>query len=156
MRYAVLTMVQELSPDAIETILLEEIVARIAYVDRRGRPFIVPITYAYDGRAFYGYSVLGAKIEGMSANPAVCIEVDRVADAADWRAVVAHGIFESLTGDAAVDAVQRISDRLRSAASAAAAPNAAASTYVTRVGGPGIAFRIRVTEKHGRRSASTF
>jgi hypothetical protein len=76
-------MVQDLSSEAIETFLNEEIVARIAYVDRRGRPFIVPIAYAYDGKAFYGYSLLGAKIEGMRANPAVCIEIDRVADAAD-------------------------------------------------------------------------
>lgn len=44
MRYPSLAMVQELSPNSIETILREEIVARIAYVDRRGRPFIVPIT----------------------------------------------------------------------------------------------------------------
>ncbi len=156
MRYPCFIMVEELSPEAIETILHEETVARIGYVDRRGRPLIVPITYAYDGKAFYGYSLLGAKIEGMSVNPTVCVEIDRVADAADWWSVVAHGIFEPLIGDVAADAIRQISNRLRIAANAAAAPNAAAYTYVAREGGPGIAYRIRITEKHGRRSAATF
>jgi hypothetical protein len=36
-------------------------------VDRRGLPCIVPITYAYDGRTLYGYSLLGAKLENMGA-----------------------------------------------------------------------------------------
>jgi nitroimidazol reductase NimA-like FMN-containing flavoprotein (pyridoxamine 5'-phosphate oxidase superfamily) len=149
-------MVQDLSSEAIETFLNEEIVARIAYVDRRGRPFIVPIAYAYDGNAFYGYSLLGAKIEGMRANPAVCIEIDRIVDAADWWSVVAHGIFEPLSGDAALAAIWRISNRMRAAASAGSAPIAAAYPYVTREGALGIAYRIRITGMSGCHSAATF
>ena len=59
----------ELTADAIESLLHSEIFARIAYVDRRGQPYIVPITYAYDGRAIYGYSLLGAKVEFMRPTP---------------------------------------------------------------------------------------
>lgn len=147
-------MRHELNADAIETLLHEETVARVAYLDRRGVPTIVPIAYAYDGSAFYGYSLMGAKIDGMSANPAVCVEVDRVDDAADWWSVVAHGFFEPLTGDAALDAVRLISVRLGVAASEGPAPFAAAFTHVTREGGPGIAYRIRVTSKTGRYSAA--
>ncbi len=71
-------MLGVLTSDQIESLLHAEVVARIGYVDRRGLPCIVPITYAYDGRAIYGYSLLGAKIENMTAKPKVCVEVDRV------------------------------------------------------------------------------
>jgi uncharacterized protein len=147
-------MFGSLSPDAIEALLHSQIVARIAYVDRRALPRIVPITYAYDGRGFYGYSLLGSKIENMSANPRVCVEVDWVASAADWSSVVARGFFRLLEGDAAVDAVERISDRLRTVGSATGAPAEAWRSFVARSGGAGVAYRIEVVEKHGRYSTS--
>jgi uncharacterized protein len=143
----------ELNAEAIESLLHEQIVARIAYLDRRGRPAIVPINYAYDGSAMYGYSLLGAKIEGMSAHPWVCVEVDHIRDNASWVSVVAHGTFELMTGTAAVEVVQRISERLRTFARVELTAESAAHTYVAREGGPGIAYRIRLGEKHGRYSS---
>jgi nitroimidazol reductase NimA-like FMN-containing flavoprotein (pyridoxamine 5'-phosphate oxidase superfamily) len=148
-------MTSVLSADVIESLLHEEIVARVAYVDRLGRPCIVPITYAYDGKALYGYSMLGSKIEGMSSHPDVCIEIDRIRNSADWWSIVVRGTFEQLAGDAAVEAVERISDRLRTVAFVDGAPDAAARTYVAREGGPGIAYRIQVTERHGRYSSAS-
>jgi hypothetical protein len=44
--------------------------------------------------------------------------VDRVVNAADWCSVVARGTFDRLEGGAAVEAVERISDRLRTVAAA--------------------------------------
>jgi uncharacterized protein len=148
-------VIGQLTPGAIEALLHEEIVGRIGYVDRRGFPTIVPITYAYDGRAFYGYSLLGAKIENMTANPRVCLEVDRIESAADWCSVMVRGTFEQLSGRAAVEAVEQISERLRTVAAATAAPAMAWRTFVTRTGGDGIAYRIHITQKHGRYSTST-
>jgi uncharacterized protein len=147
-------MFGELAPAAIESLLRSEIVARIAYVDRRGLPCIVPITYAYDGQAFFGYSLLGAKIEHMSTNPRVCVEVDRVETAADWRSVTARGIFVRLEGQRAIEAVERVSDRLRTFAAASAAPTEAWRSFVARTGGYGIAYRIDVAQKRGRYSTS--
>jgi uncharacterized protein len=146
-------MFGKLTSDAIEALLREEIVGRIGYVDRRGLPCITPITYAYDGRNFYGYSLLGTKIENMGAHPNVCVEVDRVINAAEWCSVVARGTFEPLEGSAAVEAVERISGRLRTVAAATAAPVTAWRTFVSRIGGDGIAYRIRVAEKQGRYSS---
>ncbi|MBV9233017.1 MAG: pyridoxamine 5'-phosphate oxidase family protein [Candidatus Eremiobacteraeota bacterium] len=147
-------MVGELTADAIESLLHSEIVARIAYVDRRGLPNIVPITYAYDGRCLYGYSLLGAKMEFMSANPQVCIAIDRIESAADWRSVTARGEFQALQGEAAEQAVERISDRLRTYGAATNAPVPAWKTFVARSGGAGLAYRIVLSAKQGRYSAS--
>jgi len=147
-------MFSELTPGAIEALLHEELIARIAYVDRRGLPCIVPIAYAYDGQAFYGYSLLGAKTENMGTNPWVCVEVDHIRNTADWSSVVARGTFEQIYGTEANDAVERISERMRTVAAATDAPAKAAQTYVARKGGVGIAYRIRITDKHGRCSTS--
>ena len=140
----------DLNEHEIEALLHEEIVARIGYVDRRGYAYIVPITYAYDGRAFFGYAPDGAKLEGMRSEPRVCVEVDRVRDAVNWLSVVALGRFEELRGDAAVDAVRRISERLATFAAANAGGDAARRTHVARLGAPGIAYRINVDHKRGR------
>ena len=145
---------KELSAASIEALLHSALVARLAYVDRLGRPCIVPITYAYDGRAFYGYSLLGSKIEHMGVHPNVCLEVDQIRDSANWSSVVVRGRFEQLNGDAAVEAVKRISDRLRTVARAKNAAVQAAQTYVEREGGPGIAYRIVVMQRQGRYSAT--
>jgi uncharacterized protein len=147
-------MYGNLTPNAIEALLHEEIVARIAYVDPRGFPRIVPITYAYDGVAFYGYSFLGAKIQNMFVNPKVCVEVDRVETAADWCSVVVSGTFELLDGNDADDAVVRIAERLRTVAAATGAPVPAWRTFVTRQGGDGMAYRVLIIEKQGRYSTS--
>ena len=147
-------MVRELSPDAIEAFLHEEVIARVAYVDMRGRPGLVTIAYAYDGRSLFGYSMLGAKLDAMSQNPYVCIGVDRVDDAANWRTVLVRGVFEPLAGDAARSAVEMIAERLRTVAHAETASTGAGRTYVEREGGIGIAYRVRITERHGRWSVS--
>ena len=143
-------MFGELTSDQVDALLREEVVARIAYIDRRGLPCIAAVSYAYDGAAFYGYSVMGAKLENMGATPFVCVEVDRIYNAADWRCVIVRGTFEALRGTAAIDAVTRISERLKIEAAAAKAPAMAAQTYVRRKGGDGIAYRIHVNYKSGR------
>lgn len=148
-------MLGVLTADQIESLLHAEIVARVGYVDRRGLPCIVPITYAYDGRAIYGYSLLGSKVENMRAKPRVCVEIDRVQAAADWSSVIVRGVFRLLEGAAAVDAGDLISARLRMLGSPTAAPAIASQTFVARAGGgAGIAYRIEITEKHGRYSST--
>lgn len=143
-------MFGELTPDEIDDLLREEIVARIAYIDRRGLPCIVPVNYAYDGMAFFGYSLTGTKLENMEANAQVCIEIDHIRNAADWRSAIVRGTFETLRAQEAIDAVARISERLKFTATATGAPALAAQTFVRRKGGDGIAYRIQVHQKSGR------
>ncbi|HMD02630.1 MAG TPA: pyridoxamine 5'-phosphate oxidase family protein [Candidatus Baltobacteraceae bacterium] len=145
--------IEALSDEVLDAFLRAESTARIGYVDQRGQPYVVPVTYAYDGESFYGYSLLGAKIESMNMNPRVCVEVDRITNVTNWICAVALGDFESLHGARAEDAVRRIADRLRTIARADALSAAAEETYVARVGGPGLAYRIRVAHKSGRRGS---
>ena|SRR3990170_457439 len=76
---------------ALEAFVREARVARLATVDERGRPHVVPICFVYDGGAVY--SVLDAKpkrvpvrrlrrVRNLVANPDVQVLVDRWDE--DW------------------------------------------------------------------------
>ena len=103
-------MIGQLSLPEIENLLHNQVIARIG-CHTNGHTYIVPVTYAYDGAAIFGYSPEGLKLTMMRENPKVCVEVDHVDDPANWRSVIAHGIFEELSGAAAEEAVRKIRTR---------------------------------------------
>ncbi len=94
-------------PDAeIEELLATAIVGRIACCAHGleggdGRPYVVPIAYGYDGEAICAHSDVGRKIRLMRAQPLVSVEVDRAEAPDRWRSVIADGVYEELTDDAA-------------------------------------------------------
>jgi len=104
----------ELDHDQIEEVLRGEVVGRIG-CHAEGRTYIVPITYAYDGRAVYGRSTEGMKLRMMRTSPDVCFEVERVDELARWQCVVAWGRFEELEGNEADQALQVLVARLEQA-----------------------------------------
>lgn len=120
-------MLGELDPAQIEAVLSSEAVGRIGCHDA-GRPYVVPITYAYDGSAVYCHSVEGQKLHMMRVNPFVCFEVEQIDDLANWRSVIAFGTFKELDGEAAHDALQRLVDRF--------APLVPSATAHPGAGGP--------------------
>jgi nitroimidazol reductase NimA-like FMN-containing flavoprotein (pyridoxamine 5'-phosphate oxidase superfamily) len=80
-----------------------------------GRTYVVPITYASDGKAIHAYSFDGLKLRMMRANPSVWFEVDRFNTFAGWESVVVQGRFEELAGEEAraarrllIDTFQRL------------------------------------------------
>ena len=104
-------MLGELTPEQINAVLFNEVVGRIG-CHGEGRTYIVPITYVFDGDAVYGHSADGLKIRMMRANPRVCFEVDQRENLANWRSVVAWGVYEELEGKEAVAALQLLVSRL--------------------------------------------
>jgi len=145
-------MLGALTPAQIEEVLTKEVVARIGCF-ANGRPYVVPITYTYDGESIIGHSAHGMKIDMMRRNPNVCVEVDHVDDLASWRSVIAWGKYEELTGEAAFVAIEALVKRLE--------PLTVSQTSIPTVhharphGREPIAegvivYRIRLTEKTGR------
>ena len=61
-----------------------------------GEPYIVPISYAYDGTFIYCHTTEGKKTEMMRRNPRICFQVDEMKDMANWQSVIALGEFEEL------------------------------------------------------------
>ena len=147
-------MLGELDQDQIEEVLRSEVVGRIGCHDA-GRPYVVPITYVYDGVAVYGHSIEGQKLHMMRANPFVCFEVEQIDDLANWRSVIAYGPFEELTGEETQRAIELLVKRLTplmpsaTATPEAGAPDTEGVAHDTGNGTP-VVYRITLTEKTGR------
>jgi nitroimidazol reductase NimA-like FMN-containing flavoprotein (pyridoxamine 5'-phosphate oxidase superfamily) len=142
-----------LDPKQIEELLLHEFVGRIACCEK-GIPYILPISYAYDGKDLYFHTYEGKKTEIMRQNPQVCFQVDHMHNMADWESVIAWGKYEELTGEAERESALRL---------LVARTLPLISSVTTHLGKswpflqeslnddvPGVVFRIRIEQKTGR------
>jgi len=79
---------------------------------REGRPYVVPMNYAYDGKELYFFTTEGMKTQFIEANPKVCLQVEEVTDSSHWRSVMVIGQTERLTNPAETErAMQMIVER---------------------------------------------
>lgn len=79
----------------IDNILLSQVLGRLACTDGK-QPYIIPVTYTYDGEFIYCQTNEGTKLTILRKNPAICFEVDTMTDLANWQSVVVFGKFEEL------------------------------------------------------------
>lgn len=61
-----------------------------------GKPYVVPIYFAYADSHLYAFSMPGKKIEFMRANPEVSLIVEDWGHGREWRSVHVEGRFEEL------------------------------------------------------------
>lgn len=91
---------------------MKRLLARVGYAHlgcvRDNRPYVVPIHYAYDDPEIYIYTTVGQKTEFIAANPEVCVQVEEVTDAKNWRSVAATGKAERLTDPAEIERAMQI------------------------------------------------
>jgi len=64
---------------------------------RDGRPYVVPMHYAYDGKDLYFFTTQGMKTQYIQANPQVCLQIEEVTDSMNWRSVMVLGRAQELT-----------------------------------------------------------
>ncbi len=89
-------MIGNLTESGIDRLLYKGVVGRIGCYSGY-RVYVVPISYAYDGKNIYAHTTEGMKAEIMRKNPDVCFEVDDVKDMSQWESVIAWGKFEEIT-----------------------------------------------------------
>lgn len=117
-----------------------------------GRTYVVPISYAYDGKYLYARSFEGLKLDMMRKNPQVCFQIDQMENTADWKSVVIWGTFEELDGELRNKALKKLMSR--------PLPTLASNTVKFSTDWPfpitdlnsidGIVYRIFIQEKTGR------
>lgn len=144
-------MFGELSNAEINQFLKENIYGRIG-CHAFGKTYIVPISYAYENDTVYCHTFDGLKIQMMHNNPSVCFEVDKLYDMADWKSVIAQGVFEELEGEAREKGIAVLLDRTT--------PSNVSETVKISTQWPfpekhtenitGIIFKIELKEKTGR------
>ena len=139
-------MLGELTSGEIDGVLRREAIGRIGCY-AFGRPYVVPITYAYDGIAVYGHSREGLKLRMMRSHPTVCFEVERFESPSSWQSVIVLGTFSELEPPEAEIAMELLRRRLAPlVASATSAPDGP----VHASGMPWSVFRILLGERTGR------
>jgi uncharacterized protein len=139
-------MLGELTSDEIDGVLRREAIGRIGCY-AFGRPYVVPITYAYDGDAVYGHSREGLKLRMMRSHPTVCFEVEHFESPSNWQSVIALGTFSELEPPEAEIAMELLRRRLAPlVASATSAPDGTLHAS----GMPWSVFRILLAERTGR------
>ena len=91
-------MIGELSNNQINNLLSSHVMGRLACTDGE-KPYIVPVTYTYDGEYIYGQTNFGKKLKMLRKNPNVCFEVDQMTDLQNWQSIIIYGEFEELKKD---------------------------------------------------------
>lgn len=115
-----------------------------------GRPYVVPITYAYDGECVYGHSGDGMKIRAMRASPEVCFEVEAVEDLARWRSVIAWGTYEELRGEDAARGLRVLLEQLRPRMVSETARPTHGEHRADTAHHVAVIYRLRLRERTGR------
>jgi nitroimidazol reductase NimA-like FMN-containing flavoprotein (pyridoxamine 5'-phosphate oxidase superfamily) len=96
-------MLGQLNETQINNILSSQVIGRLACTKGK-QPYVVPVTYAYDGKYIYGQTNEGMKLEILRKNPGVCFEVDVMTDMRNWQSVIIIGKFEELKKKQALQA----------------------------------------------------
>ncbi len=63
---------------------------------QEGRPYVVPIHFAYGDNHLYAFSMPGKKIEWMRANPLVSVLIEERGQGREWKSVIVDGRYEEL------------------------------------------------------------
>jgi nitroimidazol reductase NimA-like FMN-containing flavoprotein (pyridoxamine 5'-phosphate oxidase superfamily) len=93
-------MIGKLDTNQVNNLLCSQSIGRLACTDGE-QPYIVPISFSYDGVYIYGQTNMGKKLKIIKKNPDVCFEVDQMMDMRNWQSVVIYGEFEELKNKAA-------------------------------------------------------
>jgi uncharacterized protein len=145
-------MFGNLKDEDIEKVIHGNIVGRIG-CHSKGKTYVVPISYAYDGAFLYFHTYEGMMINMLRENPEACFQVDIMENMGHWQSVIAWGTFEELTeaGERSVG-LEKLTQRI--------VPHLASETVKLYPQWPfppddlkkikGIVFRIRLSEKSGR------
>jgi uncharacterized protein len=104
-------MLGELNETQINNLLLSQVVGRLGCTNGKD-PYIVPVTFVFDGTSIIGQTHEGMKLAIMRKNPSVCLQVDSMNNMANWQSVIVYGTFQELKGKQAIEARNYLYDHV--------------------------------------------
>ncbi|MBS1750775.1 MAG: pyridoxamine 5'-phosphate oxidase family protein [Bacteroidetes bacterium] len=145
-------MLSKLTDAEIEELLGGQVIGRLG-CHAEGKTYVIPISYAYDGKYIYCHTEEGMKIDFMRKNPDICLQVDNIDNMAHWQSVILWGKFEELIDESTrIHALETLINRRLSALSSNVAHLFPlwpfTSENLNNVGG--VVFRMLPVEKTGR------
>lgn len=103
--------VEDMAPAEMHALLERESFGHLGCA-RDGRPYVLPMNYAYNGKELYFFTTEGMKTKFIEANPQVCLQVEEITDSTHWRSVMVIGKAEQITGKEEMQrAMKLITDR---------------------------------------------
>lgn len=91
-------MMGQLTSSEIENLLQSQSICRLACCEK-GLPYIVPVSYYYDGSHIYIQTLRGRKLDILRQNHHVCLQVDQILSMNQWKSAHVYGLFEELKGE---------------------------------------------------------
>jgi len=88
--------VEDMAPAEMQALLQRESFGHLGCA-RDGRPYVLPMNYAYDGKELYFFTTEGMKTRFIGANPQVCLQVEEITDSTHWRSVMVIGKADQIT-----------------------------------------------------------
>jgi nitroimidazol reductase NimA-like FMN-containing flavoprotein (pyridoxamine 5'-phosphate oxidase superfamily) len=145
-------MIGDLNAAQIENIIQSQSICRLGCIDNN-KPYIIPISYYYDGSFIYCQSEEGKKITAMRKNANVCIQIDIVNSINNYQSVIVFGEFEELENWEAEKARKEMFEKIYSLLTQSRThPFEHESNHALddKQRSKKIMFRIRIQEKFGR------
>jgi uncharacterized protein len=145
-------MLGNLNEHQINNLLSSQVVGRIACTDGK-LPYIVPVTYVFDGKYIYGQTREGMKLAILRKNPEVCFQVDVMTDMRHWQSVQVRGKFEELKGEEATEKQSYLLNRVMPIMTGSvvhAHQHATAGEIEDDNRVKPVVYRIKIQEKTGR------
>ena len=90
--------VEDMSANEMHALLQREGFGHLGCA-RDGRPYVVPMHYAYDGKELYFFTTQGMKTQYIDTNPQVCFQVEEITGRTHWRSVMVIGRATEITSD---------------------------------------------------------
>jgi len=141
-----------LNQNEIEELLQQQCIGRIGcHAD--SVTYIVPISYAYDGKCVFAHTLEGLKISMMRKNTSVCFEVDSMQNTENWKSVVCWGSFKELVdAEERQDALIKLHKRAFPQSISMTAKLSSAWPFLPRDVNSieGVVFRIQLYKKTGK------
>jgi nitroimidazol reductase NimA-like FMN-containing flavoprotein (pyridoxamine 5'-phosphate oxidase superfamily) len=104
-------MLGKLNKEQIDNILHSQVICRIACSDGK-MPYVVPISFYYDGKFIYCQTEEGKKLSIMRKNPNVCIQTDIINSTSNYQSVIVYGKFEELKPEASEKIKKEMHERI--------------------------------------------
>lgn len=146
-------MIGKLNSDQIDQVLQMQVFGRIACYSNN-KPYIVPVSYAYDGKYLYVHSREGLKVQMLRSNPETCFQVDIIDNLASWRSVIVWGTYEELKSIPAQENAKQMLDNrfspLHTSHSISRSPDNIHPPQSVEKKLKAVYFRIKIKEKTGR------
>lgn len=104
-------MTGELSKVEINNLLNSQAYCHLACCFNN-EPYVVPLSYVYDGKFIYCQSKPGKKLDILGKNPNVCVIVESMTAMNNWKSVICYGKFEKMKEKDSVTARKLLFNRV--------------------------------------------